>query len=294
MTLTIIPKDVKLLLAKCTRSSPINANSYKISELATDANICYDIVIKNVKHYNKLELCLGDIVLYTTENKKDATNKDTTNKDTTNKDAINKDATNKDATNKDIINIELFTKDYPLLLTHIDKKNINFKLYQEQTANNADPQIIIEYKYEQIDTHKFSKIWAYVPATQYVNGKFMIYTNKTVLFMAINEMYRNKHILNNTVPLYKNEWLVNIYVEDCIPPALNDPIVKNLYYKIDYSNKYLGYIQFHIKEQSNLNKFLELSKVLWKEYTSVQHQLKHENDSYEYNVVLNLIAEINQ
>ena len=179
-------------------------------------------------------------------------------------------------------------------MTHIDKKNINFKLYQENPSNNEGPQIIIEYKYEQIDTHKFSKIWSYVPATQYINGKFMIYTNKTILFMAINEMYRNKHILNNTVSLYKNEWLVNIYLEDCIPPALNDPIVKNLYYKIDYSNKYLGYIQFHIKEESNLNKFLELSKVLWKEYTSVQYQIKYENDSYEYNVMLNLITEINQ
>jgi hypothetical protein len=270
MSLTIIPKDVKLLLSKCYRSEPIIATSNKILELKQDAHICYDIIIKNVNKFNVLELCLGDIVLY------------------------------KKSITKDIINIDLFTKQYPLLLTHIDKQKINIKLYNtpvetpvETPAETPADHINIEYKYEQIDTHKYNKIWHNIPATQFVDGQFLIYINNTIIFMGINELYRHKNILSHTIRLYKDEWLVNVYVEDCIPPALTDPIVKNLYHKIDYSNRYLGYIQFHIKGEYNLSKFLELSKVLWKEYTSIKYQIEYEKDSQEYIYMINLIAELN-
>ena len=107
--LTIIPKDIKLLLAKCIRSESIKVINNKL-EFKNDCHICYDIILNNVDQIDLIEFCLGDIVLYSANN------------------SANNSATN--TANKSTHNISIFNKDYPMLLTHIDANKLNFQRFK--------------------------------------------------------------------------------------------------------------------------------------------------------------------
>ena len=280
--LTIIPKDIKLLLAKCIRSESIKVINNKL-EFKNDCHICYDIILNNVDQIDLIEFCLGDIVLYSANNS--ATN--------TANNSANNSATN--TANKSTHNISIFNKDYPMLLTHIDANKLNFKLYSNNVLLNVTDtaNVIIEYTYETIDTHKYAGIWKDIPVTQYINGQFLIYKYPTILFMSITDVYKNKYIIQNNIIVYTDEWLVNVYTDYNLP-FVDYYTIKSLYSNVDYSNRNLGYTQFCIKGEANLNSFIETAKLLWKDCMLRQYRIEHKKQSIEYTNIANLILELNQ
>ena len=264
MTILIYPKDIKLLLSKCIRGAPIHYTSHKVLEFTKDMNICYDIVIKNIKGFNKIEFCFNSNVLYSKDIKKNY------NKYTT-------------------IKIKSFTKDQPLLLTHITKKMLNFKLYKED-GYLQENNINISFVYENIDTHKYSSVWNYIPVTHCINNTFLLYKNNCITTIHISEIAKNKKVLINEINLYKEEWCVEIYVNNInIQDILQ---VKHLYTYMDYVQSGKCCIRLFINDNKKLNDFINYANIKWGSDNIVSKQLTHDINSIFYIDIHNLISEL--
>jgi hypothetical protein len=251
-------------------------NSDKVLEFRKDMHICYDIVIKNIRGFNKIDFCFESTVIYS--------------------------KTIKNNHDKYIaIKIKLFTKNQPLLLTHIVSNMLNFKLYKQE-GSIYDDNINISYTYEKIDTHKYSTIWNYIPVTHCFNNTFLLYKNNAIKTMHISEAYKNKNALINQIKLYKEEWHVEIYVDNSklqyipqdIPQDIKQDIkqIKHLYNNIEVSQSNTCCIRFFINDNIKLQEFIKYANIKWKSYNVVLKQIEYDINSNTYINMNNLITDI--
>jgi hypothetical protein len=252
--ITINPIDIKLLINKVERSITTNYICKEIINFPENASICYNITLKHSKQLEGLDFNIGDITVYKTNN-------------------IDSE-----------YSIPIFTKDYPLLLTHINTGNINIKLYGE-----VDPQnVLLEYTYETIIT-KYQPIWAYIPVLHYIDGSFLFYKNKTINLINISDLNKYKGTFTNNVTLYKDEYIIHVYEKeedeknDLLKKLFNDPRILEISKLSEFCTTTLpsAYV-FSIQGTENKDKFLSLAAELWDNNTVLfgRHSYKKDDDPY--------------
>ena len=249
--ITINPADIKLLLNKVERSVPNKYVCKEIINFPENASLCYSIKIKHPKQLEGLDFNIGDITLYKTNSVDNE------------------------------YDIPIFTKDTPLILTHINTSDINIKLYGEVTPHD----ILLEYTYETIIT-KYQPIWIYIPILHYIDSSFLFYKNKSVKLINIVDLNKYKGRFTNNINLYKEEYDIYVYEKEndnTAPKGFKDPRILEISTLSEWRIATIpgGYV-FNVKGIANKDKFLNLAAELWDNKTCLFKQYTCEKEDEVY------------
>lgn len=247
--ITINPIDIKLLINKVERSISSNHICKEIINFPENASICYNIKIKHSKPLEGLDLNIGNINLYKTNE-----------------------------INTEYL-IPIFTKDYPLLLTHINTSDIYIKLYGDVIPKDT----IVEYSFDTILT-KYQPIWEHIPVLHYIDGNFLFYKNKIVNLINISDLNKYKGTFTNNINLFKEEYIIHVVENDeSTPKGFTDPRILEISTLSEWKLASIpsAYI-FNVKGNINKDKFLDLAKELWNNKTYVFQQVKYEKEDEIY------------